>query len=117
MFSLLLYIILPLLISGDLPIHCLHRQVVGTWHLAHNQPSLKPMSCGHTYPDNPLTMPNLKINNKPLDYNNPNFNITGIVTVKLEGPNKAIDKHGNNGTCKYYLLNKLLKNFLIFFIL
>eukprot|EP00591_Stephanopyxis_turris_P011325 CAMPEP_0195529968 /NCGR_PEP_ID=MMETSP0794_2-20130614/32658_1 /TAXON_ID=515487 /ORGANISM="Stephanopyxis turris, Strain CCMP 815" /LENGTH=69 /DNA_ID=CAMNT_0040661357 /DNA_START=44 /DNA_END=250 /DNA_ORIENTATION=+ len=43
----------------DLPIHCLHREVVGTWELHVGASSTeKDRSCGHEQPDDIMTMPN-----------------------------------------------------------
>eukprot|EP00397_Hematodinium_sp_SG-2012_P032498 GEMP01034605.1.p1 GENE.GEMP01034605.1~~GEMP01034605.1.p1 ORF type:complete len:542 (+),score=115.48 GEMP01034605.1:429-2054(+) len=42
---------------ADLPVHCLHDQIVGDWTLHLGKPSKSRMFCGHAHPDNEKKQP------------------------------------------------------------
>ena len=46
-------ILVPLagLVSADLPVHCLHHEIVGSWKFSLGSPSTQRSSCGHQRPD------------------------------------------------------------------
>merc|ERR1719191_899454 len=48
-------------VHGDLPVHCLHHQVVGDWVFELGAPSSERSSCGHLKPDSEEHQPRPKI--------------------------------------------------------
>lgn len=80
--------------KGDLPIHCLHSEVVGTWEFHLGAASQeKDRSCGHEQPDSVMTMPT-----EGVDYTHPKFPVVKKMTISLSEPNKAVDDSGKEGT-------------------
>ena len=83
-----------LLVSADIPVHCLHRQTTGTWSfkLSSNKND-DTLTCGHSLPDNVMTMVDQHVR-----YTSPNFKVDREYKVTLSSPNVAIDADGNTGT-------------------
>lgn len=43
---------------GDLPVHCMEKQIYGSWKLFVGESQIRgpgPLSCGHSIPDDPST--------------------------------------------------------------
>lgn len=45
-------------VHADLPVHCLHDEIVGNWTLLLGKPSTTRQFCGHSHPDNEKKQPN-----------------------------------------------------------
>ena len=79
---------------ADLPIHCMHSEVLGTWdiHLGQSTTEKDP-SCGHAQPDSIMTMPE-----RGIDFAHPHFSVKKKTTITLSNPDQAVDGNGNKGT-------------------
>ena len=64
--------------KADLPSHCLKWQVLGTWDFKLSQSQEEPALCGHTRPDDIVSV---FLNN--LGYENPGFTVSSTGTFKL----------------------------------
>jgi cathepsin C len=79
---------------ADIPVHCLHRQTVGTWTFKmSDDTSDDTLTCGHKLPDEVMTMVDNKVR-----FDSPHFDVSSTMRVTLESPNVATDEQGNKGT-------------------
>lgn len=79
---------------ADIPVHCLHRQTVGTWTFKLGSNSNDDtLTCGHKLPDAVMTMVNDRVR-----FDSPNFKVANEYRVTLSEPNVATDDKGNKGT-------------------
>ena len=87
-------LLLVQLALADIPVHCLHRQTLGTWvfRLGSNDHD-DTLTCGHKLPDAVMTMVDNRVR-----FDNPNFKVTKDYEVVLSEPNVATDAKGNKGT-------------------
>ena len=94
LFAATLLSVTPFLSVADIPVHCLHRQTVGTWNfkLGSNKND-DTLTCGHKLPDEVMTMVDQKVR-----YKSPNFSVDSEYKVTLTNPNIATDEKGNKGT-------------------
>ena len=85
--------LVPLALA-DIPVHCLHRQTLGTWtfRLGSNDHD-DTLTCGHKLPDAVMTMVDNRVR-----FDNPNFKVSKDYEVTLTEPNVATDAKGNKGT-------------------
>ena len=87
-------ILAPAPSTADIPVHCLHRQTVGTWTFKMSDDSNDDtLTCGHKLPDEVMTMVDNKVR-----FDNPNFDVKSEYRVVLSSPNRATDEQGNIGT-------------------
>eukprot|EP00753_Platysulcus_tardus_P008893 PLAT1687.1.p1 GENE.PLAT1687.1~~PLAT1687.1.p1 ORF type:complete len:548 (-),score=240.10 PLAT1687.1:74-1660(-) len=82
-----------LAVRADLPVHCVHEQVVGSWvFLLGPGGNGNDLSCGHKHPDRWDTMDTLGVT-----WRKPNFDVQHHYKVTLDEPNVATDGLGKSG--------------------
>ena len=88
------FLLFNTVVEADIPVHCLHRQVVGTWifRMGSNDHD-DTLTCGHKLPDSVMTMVDNRIR-----FKNPNFKVSHDYKITLSEPNIATDAKGNKGT-------------------
>lgn len=79
--------------AADLPIHCTHRDILGSWELMLSESDGDSSStCGHATPDRIMTM--VKHNISP---SNPGFNVKRTLSIELKNPNIVVGPEGREG--------------------
>ena len=88
------FLLFNTVVEADIPVHCLHRQVVGKWifRMGSNDHD-DTLTCGHKLPDSVMTMVDNRIR-----FKNPNFKVSHDYKITLSEPNIATDAKGNKGT-------------------
>ena len=84
----------PMYVNADIPVHCLHRQAIGTWifRMGSNDHD-DTLTCGHKLPDSVMTMVDNRVR-----FKNPNFKVSHDYKITLSEPNIATDSNGAKGT-------------------
>ena len=81
-------ILAPLAVRADLPVHCLHHEVAGTWKIQLSKPSPTPQSCRHARPDVPQAQPPRQLTESELDSGNVRWG-NGRLTLQLASDGAA----------------------------
>jgi len=78
---------------ADIPVHCVHRDILGTWELMMGESDGdSSATCGHVTPDRIMTM--VKHNVGPT---NPRFTVKRTLTVEFKNPNVVVGPEGRQG--------------------
>mmetsp|Transcript_14422 Transcript_14422/g.31872 ORF Transcript_14422/g.31872 Transcript_14422/m.31872 type:complete len:505 (+) Transcript_14422:81-1595(+) len=75
---------LPAATFADLPVHCLHHEVVGQWNFYVSPMTTKRSSCGHHHPDLPEVQPHHELKTRNHE----------VISVNLEAPAKVSSPAG-----------------------
>merc|ERR1719188_2264644 len=80
----------PTVVRADLPVHCLHHEVVGEWRFTLGPLSERRTSCGHARPD--------REDLQPVRASLDALGNKSQLMVTLESPNVAHTAHDESGT-------------------
>ena len=93
----------PMYVNADIPVHCLHRQAIGTWifRMGSNDHD-DTLTCGHKLPDSVMTMVDNRVR-----FKNPNFKVSHDYKITLSEPNVATDSKGPKEPGRWFMTKDL----------
>lgn len=82
------------LVAADLPVHCVHRDILGKWEFRlGSADGDNSATCGHGVPDRVMTMVHRNVSPS-----SPRFAVKRTLEVELLNPNVAVGPGGRRGT-------------------